>query len=112
MKASIHATDQPLNRALGIDFKLHPHLRQRTPNKIPSKQMELRSLFWEMNIGYQIQHDWKTNEEKGFYCIATSYLRKESAMERIVAFIDSHNLPYEVIDASGLTFYVHDHLNF
>ncbi|WP_438980307.1 hypothetical protein [Polynucleobacter sp.] len=111
MKNSIHATDQPLNRALGLSFQKHPHLRQRTPNMIPSKQMELRSLFWELNIGYTIQENLKTGEELGFYCVATSYLRKDSAMERIREFVDAHLLPYEVIDGSGLTFFVHDHLN-
>ena len=91
---------------------MHTAIQPLTARRMPSQQISLRDKFREMNIGYQIQHDWKTNDEKGFYCIATSYLRKDSAMERIVAFIDSHNLPYEVIDGSGLTFYVHDNLNF
>jgi len=100
MKNSIHATNQPLNRALGLSWAK------------PKTSTDLRELFREMNIGYTIQQNSKTGEELGFYCIATSHLRKDSAMERIAAFVNSNNLPYEVIDGSGLTFFVHDHLNF
>lgn len=90
---------------------LHTAIKTLEARRMPSQQTSLRQLFWEMNIGYQIQRDFKTKAEIGFYCIATSHLRKDSAMQRIMAFIDAHNLPYEVIDGSGLTFYVHDSIN-
>lgn len=87
---------------------LHTAIKPLEARRMPSQQTSLRQLFWEMNIGYQIQKNWKTGAETGFYCIATSHLRKDSAMERITAFVDAHNLPYEVIDGSGLSFFVHD----
>jgi len=90
----------------------HPSTDNPIPaRKYPSQQPDLRKLFFEMNIGYQIQRRWPTNEEVGFYCIATSYLRKDSAMERITEFVNKHLMPYEVIDGEGLTFFVHDMLN-
>lgn len=90
---------------------LHTAIKPLTARRMPSQQTSLRTLLWEMNIGYQIQYRGDKSNEIGFACIATSYLRKDSAMERIRAFVDSHNLPYEVIDGSGLMFYVHDSIN-
>ena len=77
-----------------------------TLRRKPSRMIALRQLLAEMNIGYTIQQDFKTGDEIGFYCIATSYFRKNSALERIAEFIKSNSFHYNVIDAEGLTFLI------
>jgi len=93
MNHSIHATDQPLNRELGISW---------------ANPTSIRSKLAEINVNYQVQRDWNTGKQTGYYCCAPSLLRKGNTIDTVAAFIHANRLPLELVEGSGLTFFIHN----